>query len=72
MGVHYVDGHPRYECHALHTQGLGPRCQTVCGTVVDEVVGEHVLKALEPAAVELHLRAAENLESEQRRLHKHW
>jgi hypothetical protein len=72
MGVHYVDGHPRYECHALHSRGLVPRCQTVCGTVVDEVVGEQVLKALKPAAVELHLRAAENLESEQRRLHKHW
>ena len=72
MGVHYVDGRPRYECHALHARGLGQRCQTVCGTVVDEVVGEQVLKALQPAAVELHLRAAENLESEQRRLHKHW
>ncbi len=72
MSVHYVDGHPYYDCHALSVQGLGPRCQSVCGTVMDEVVGENVLKALEPAAIELHVRAAEDLQHERLRLHEHW
>ncbi len=72
MSVHYVERHPYDDCHALYIQGLGPRCQSVSGTVIDEMVAEQVLKALEPAAIQLHLHAAEEFNRERRRLHEHW
>jgi hypothetical protein len=39
---------------------------------VDDLVAQQVLRALEPAAVELSVRAHADIEQERRRLEKHW
>ncbi len=39
---------------------------------LDALVAQQVLRALEPAALELSLRAVEDIERERERLHRHW
>jgi hypothetical protein len=39
---------------------------------VDDLVAQQVLRALEPAAVELSMRAQSDIEQERKRLEKHW
>jgi DNA invertase Pin-like site-specific DNA recombinase len=61
---------PYYECMRRKLEG-----STCCGlgaAVIDDLVGEQVLRALEPAAVELSLQAMENIHQERKRLHQHW
>ena len=74
MLVTYV-GHkqePRYVCQREQLEFASPRCQSVTGRTLDEFIGRQVLAALEPAVLELSLRAAENLQQERDRLHQHW
>jgi DNA invertase Pin-like site-specific DNA recombinase len=52
--------HPRYICQQVNYGG--PACQGLSAPCVDEAVCELALEALTPAAVELSLRAAEDLE----------
>lgn len=74
MTVAY-SGHPevmRYYC----TTGLNdfrvPRCQSLSGAGLDELVTEKVFRTLEPAALEISILAAADIEEEQRQLHDHW
>jgi DNA invertase Pin-like site-specific DNA recombinase len=61
----------RYVCRASEPiPGLA--CQSVQSKVVDRLVGGQVLRALEPAALELSLKAAEELDREYQRLDEHW
>jgi hypothetical protein len=62
----------RYTCTRDYSTYAGPLCQSVCGRVIDERVGRLVLAALGPAALELSLAAAADLEAERRRLDAHW
>ena len=39
---------------------------------VDDLVAQQVLRALEPAALELSLKAIEDVQQERERLHRHW
>ena len=71
MAVHYVKGHPIYDCLATYNDG-GPHCQRVSGDALDELVGRKVLEAAEAAALELSLRAADGIAEERRRLDEHW
>lgn len=74
MTVYYPGVHksPRYQC----TTGIDnfdvPRCQSLSGLVIDELVTEKLLKALEPAALDLSLLAADDLQQERRRLDENW
>ena len=62
----------RYNClHALVCYGM-PECQSLSGRCLDALVVEQVLAALQPAALELHLAAVEDVEEQQQRLHQHW
>jgi DNA-binding transcriptional MerR regulator len=62
----------RYNCtRALVCYGE-PECQSLSGKCLDALVAEQVLAALQPAALELHLAAAEDLEQQRQRLHGHW
>jgi DNA invertase Pin-like site-specific DNA recombinase len=62
----------RYNClHALVNYGE-PECQSLSGKRLDALVAEQVLAALEPAALELHLAAVEDLERQRQRLHQNW
>jgi DNA invertase Pin-like site-specific DNA recombinase len=59
-----------YGCMRRKNEG-----STCCGLeagVVDELVAEQVLRALEPATVELSLKAIQDVHRERERLHRHW
>ena len=47
-------------------------CGHIAAAVLDDLVAREVLRALEPAALDLSLRAIENVERERKRLHDHW
>jgi len=74
MVVNYNNAHNglRYNClHALVCYGE-PDCQSLSGKRLDAFVAEQVLAALQPAALELHLAAAADIEQQQQALHQHW
>ncbi|MDD5469111.1 MAG: recombinase family protein [Anaerolineales bacterium] len=62
----------RYVCSRDAADYGGPLCQSLSGAVLDRAVGEWVLKALEPAALEVSLQVARDAEAERRQLHSHW
>ena len=75
MTVAYVSHKmsPRYSCQREQLDfSTGPRCQSVAGQSLDEFVGQKILAAMEPAALELSLRAADDIQQERDRLHHHW
>jgi DNA invertase Pin-like site-specific DNA recombinase len=62
----------RYNCyHALVCYGE-PECQSLSGKRLDAFVAQQVLAALQPAVLELHLAAAEDVEKQRQSLHQHW
>lgn len=63
---------PRYACDYEHQEYGGPRCQSITAAYADRLIETLVLRAVEPAALELSLRAGERLENDRRRLHVHW
>ena len=59
-----------YGCMRRKNEG-----STCCGLeagAVDDLVAQQVLRALEPATVELSLKAIEDMHQERERLHRHW
>ena len=67
LGVHYQQSHGRpqpftYDCAARRNHYGEALCQHVAGPSLDAFVTQHVLAALEPAALELSLAAAEQVE----------
>jgi hypothetical protein len=74
LGVHYDgDGYLHtYECVERWTHFGEPRCQHLAGPCLDAFVGQQVLAALEPAALELSLTATERVEQERAELDRLW
>lgn len=73
MQVHYhVKNHPFYRCMHQHMTAAEQECFGITGNVIDELVSGQVLRALEPAALELSLKARADLRRERERLDKHW
>ena len=73
MTVRYGErGRHLYLCNRLKTNYGGKECQYVAGPPLDEFVGEKVLKALEPASLELSLEAAKHVEEEREELDRLW
>ena len=73
MSVHYGGkGAYQYTCRPRIDDCNGPVCQSVSGHVLDELVAEKILAALQPAALELSLSAADDLQQERRRLEQTW
>jgi DNA invertase Pin-like site-specific DNA recombinase len=62
----------RYSCGRAACDYAEPRCQGLAGGPLDELVAGQVLAALAPAALELSLAAADDLQQERQRLHQHW
>jgi len=62
----------RYMCHQEHNVYGGPRCQSLVGGPLDKLVGALVLEALEPAALEISLQVATDVEAERRQVHQQW
>jgi DNA invertase Pin-like site-specific DNA recombinase len=62
----------RYRCTRATADYAEPTCQSLAGRFLDELVAGQVLQALQPAALELSLRAADDLGQERARLEQHW
>jgi DNA invertase Pin-like site-specific DNA recombinase len=62
----------RYSCDKNGVKHGGRGCQSIGGSVVDAAVATELLRALEPAALELSCQAAEAARHEDERLHRHW
>ena len=63
-------GRLRYLCSRAMADYAEPVCQGLAGGALDDLVAAQVLTALEPAALELSLMAADDLERERARLHQ--
>jgi len=61
---------PYYECMRRKLEGSS--CRGLGATAIDDLVGQQVLRALEPAALELSLRAQLQINQERERLHRQW
>src|SRR4051812_21851193 len=61
---------PYYECKARKLEGTS--CCGLGAAAIDDLVARQVLRALEPAALELSLRAIENVNRDRDRLRRHW
>jgi DNA invertase Pin-like site-specific DNA recombinase len=74
MTIYYPGGCklPRYQCTTGIMDFRVARCQSLSGKVLDELVTEKLLNALEPAALELSLLAADDLQQERQRLDHNW
>jgi DNA invertase Pin-like site-specific DNA recombinase len=62
----------RYNCSRISSDYGGPRCQSLAGEPLDKLVADLVLKSLEPAALEISLKVAEDIESERRQVYAQW
>jgi DNA invertase Pin-like site-specific DNA recombinase len=64
---------PEYVCaRQLTDYGAGQRCQALAGAGVDALVTGQVLAALAPAALEVSLRAAQQVQAERVELERLW
>ncbi|MHB8970754.1 MAG: recombinase family protein [Pirellulaceae bacterium] len=63
MGTkHPGDKKPSYHCGEYWRSGLDEPCGRITAAPLDELVAREVLRALEPAALELSVRAIDNIE----------
>lgn len=63
---------PSYYCREYWRSELPEFCGGLTASPLDDLVAQELLHALEPAALELSLRAIENVEQERKRLHDQW
>lgn len=63
---------PYYICVQGYREGNEETCCGVSGNIIDELVSRQVLVALEPAAINLSVRASQDVDRERERLSKHW
>lgn len=66
------DKKPSYYCEEYWRAALNEPCGRIAAKTLDDLVAREVLRALEPAALELSVRAIENVEQERKRLHDQW
>lgn len=62
----------RYVCGQAKTHYEAPRCQSLVGPALETLVSTLVLQALEPAALEVSLQVAADVEAERQQLHQQW
>jgi len=62
----------QYACNRQYVEATEPRCYGLSAQVIDELVSQQVLRALEPAALQLSLQAQTDVEHERQRLDKNW
>lgn len=72
VNYHGNDSRYSYVCNHQNTVYGGSSCQCLSGASLDEFAVGKVLEALEPAALELSLEAAKNIESERAELDSLW
>lgn len=62
---------PRYTCQRRHIEYGAALCQSIASAALDRPLAEQVLAVLEPAALELSLAAADDLERQRAQLTQH-
>jgi DNA invertase Pin-like site-specific DNA recombinase/DNA-binding transcriptional MerR regulator len=67
-----ADKRPSYYCGEHSRSPMDEYCGHISAATLDDLVAREVLRALEPAALDLSLRAIENVERERKRLHDQW
>jgi DNA invertase Pin-like site-specific DNA recombinase len=67
-----TDKRPGYYCGEYWRLALDEPCGCIAAAALDDLVAREVLRALEPAALDLSLRAIEGAERERKRLHDQW
>jgi DNA invertase Pin-like site-specific DNA recombinase len=67
-----AQGKPYYSCVRHLHEGTEQVCFGLKAMAVDELVTQQVLRAIEPAALELSCRAMEDIQRDRARLDKHW
>jgi DNA invertase Pin-like site-specific DNA recombinase len=72
VGYQGKEAYLRYTCMRRKVDYGEPLCQSLAGKRLDDLVSEQVLAALEPASLELSVKAAKDIEQERARLHRHW
>jgi hypothetical protein len=65
-------GKGQYLCNRQYLEATDARCPGLVSRAVDDLVAHQVLRALEPAAVELSIQTHADVEQERKRLDKHW
>jgi DNA invertase Pin-like site-specific DNA recombinase len=71
--AYHTAGTPAYYiCNIASVERAEPMCQSLAGAPLEALVTDEVLRALEPAGLELSARAIADLEREQQRLDRHW
>jgi DNA invertase Pin-like site-specific DNA recombinase len=69
------DKKPCYQCNEFYMAAaaeLAEPCGRIAAATLDDLVAREVLCALQPAALELSLRASEHVERDRRRVHDQW
>jgi len=69
---YHKNGVAHYACNRHILEATEPRCYGLAARAIDELAAQQVLRALEPAALELSLKASADVECERQRLEKHW
>ncbi len=73
MQVRYADTKQgRYDCLQHLKNGRERECFGLPASVVDRLVGQQLLRALEPAALEVSVSACDAIQKERERLSRHW
>src|SRR6266446_9455269 len=73
MQVHYhIKNQPYYRCMHDYLTATDKTCFGISGNTLDGLVAGQVLRALEPAALELSLKARADLRRERESLDKNW
>jgi DNA invertase Pin-like site-specific DNA recombinase len=70
--LYHAHGKAQYHCNQRELAGLEPPCPGLAARAVDGLIAQQVLRALEPAAVELSIQAHADVEQERQRLDNHW
>ncbi len=65
-------GNAAYSCERHLREDTEQICHGLQAAPIDELVARQVLRAIEPAALELSLKAMEDVQRERGRLHRHW
>lgn len=69
---YHGNGVAQYNCNRQYVEATDPRCYGLAARVLDELVSQQVLQALEPAALELSLKASADVERERNAVQKNW
>jgi len=62
----------RYNCNAMRIRYADPLCQSLKGDDLDALITDLILEVLQPAALEVSLKVAEDLEAEHIQLQTQW